>query len=181
MLHLRIILFYVVENKDDQQKGVLKYAPKKYNFWTITCAIKRKPPNLFWWGGTINIAEGFFGVCISNDTTLCNENCKRKSLNLIWWIMCLQMMKATESNWSQWRMESKGLSLMETFQAGKSAKGYFEMHIHKKFWTISSPIKRKTLSLLWWGCTIGMAEGFFKVLHLKMILFHVAKTLREKL
>ena len=107
-VHLNILyLSMSSKHKENQQKSVLKYAPKKYNFWTISCAIKRKPLNLFWWGGTINIAEGFFGVCISNDTTLCNENCKRKSLNLIWWIMCLQMMKATESNWSQWRMESK--------------------------------------------------------------------------
>ena len=44
---------------DNQQKGILKCAPKN-NFWTISCAIKRKDSKLFWWGCTIGMAEGFF-------------------------------------------------------------------------------------------------------------------------
>ena len=49
---------------DNLQKCILKCAPKN-NFWTISCAIKGKTLNLFWWGCTIGMAEDFFEVCIS--------------------------------------------------------------------------------------------------------------------
>ena len=75
---------------DNQQKGILKCAPKN-NLCIISCAIKRKTLILV---GLAQLAwQKVFLKCASqNDSVLCEKNCNGKPLNLVMW-MILQMIK----------------------------------------------------------------------------------------